>query len=407
MRVEDVLNQLIAVDPDVAVLRSIWIQRHTSALAETLDCLSEISDSDPELSKAIRTLLDGASPKRVGMALTSPACLWGLRYNDRGVMRRELLISAADAVGGDIESLREHLLPYLVEADRRVLPNSGLQISGGSPPRVLPHPHFGRLEDFGVAIIAGDSLLASALVDGHPQVVEPTAFLGFQDTLRRALVQISECTPGLSSTIRGLLRVVVPMKSPKFGVPSSSSNTVPGAVWLTEHSDPEILAEQLTHECTHALLFLCQEVDPILDPEVYGDGWSQPLMYSPWRDDPRPLAGLLHGAVVFLRVALFHERRAPDSFISRRRLAALAPQLAIAAELLEGVRFTDVGRAFISRLLECIKRIVESSELYRDEHPEYLECSGIHRLEGGAWKRQCTHRETVERTLNARRGAPV
>jgi HEXXH motif-containing protein len=254
-------------------------------------------------------------------------------------------------------------------------------------------------------VIAGDSLLQSDVVDACPQLDERDGLDSFCSVLYAAFDELTAVAPGFVSSIRGLLRVVVPMRRPAHGVPSASSNAMPGAIWLTDHDDPAILAEQVVHECTHSLLFLCQELDPLIDPEAHGDGWDGYLVYSPWRDDPRPVAGLLHGAAVFTRVAMFHSARLEHSQTSRRRLTALLPQLSTASELLGGVRMTDAGDALRTDLSQRIQELSALASNLESEVPQYLECSSLPHLDGTAARRQYAHRAGERRKPKAAAGA--
>jgi HEXXH motif-containing protein len=390
MQLAHVLRQLTEVDPEAGSIRQVWISRQQGAVREALDRLAEIATRDRSAAEVVRGVLESASPARAGLALSSPCCLWGLRQDDWKVARRELAISAADAVG----HAPEQLLPVLERAidldDRRLLPISGLSLSRAVEPPIGPHPSIRICR--GVAIAAGDSLLQSTLVDDHPHLEDPQGFGAFCDTLEIAIDQVETASPGFAGAIRGLLRIVVPMQRAPAGVPSSSSNSVPGAIWITEDAEPSIIAEQLVHECTHALLFLCQESDPLLDPTSHGDGWDGPRVYSPWRDDPRPLAGLLHGAVVFTRVAMFHVARAEACDISRRRTAALLPQLEIANELLAEAHLTEAGEALREALRERLAGLLSAARPLCATSPCYVECSSLPRLEGDAWARQAAHR---------------
>ena len=59
-----------------------------------------------------------------------------------------------------------------------------------------------------------------------------------------------------------------------------------------------ILASVLVHECQHAKLNAVLDLIPLSRPD-------QARYYAPWREDPRPLGGLLHGAYAYLGVSDF------------------------------------------------------------------------------------------------------
>ncbi|MEZ6008897.1 MAG: HEXXH motif-containing putative peptide modification protein [Planctomycetota bacterium] len=78
-----------------------------------------------------------------------------------------------------------------------------------------------------------------------------------------------------------------------------SVSEAPGAFVASVYEHPYEMADIFIHEMHHNRLFALENVEPLLD---LGDPW---LGYSPWRNDPRPLRGLLHAVYVFLPVARY------------------------------------------------------------------------------------------------------
>jgi hypothetical protein len=67
-----------------------------------------------------------------------------------------------------------------------------------------------------------------------------------------------------------------------------------GAMHTTDPADDFVLAETLTHEAAHHWLFVVEEITPMAD-----NPWSGGTWISPWRSDPRPIGGIIHGVFVF------------------------------------------------------------------------------------------------------------
>ena len=95
--------------------------------------------------------------------------------------------------------------------------------------------------------------------------------------------------------------LLVPIRNNRDGYHLSISfNSVPNAIFASFHRDAESLAETLVHESDHNWFFLVSRYEEFwkkpahLQPEIYR---------SPWRDDPRPLDGILRGASAFVRVS--------------------------------------------------------------------------------------------------------
>jgi len=96
------------------------------------------------------------------------------------------------------------------------------------------------------------------------------------------------------------LRVLTPMTSLSEGASTSvTAADAFGAVLLTPPSDAESLALTLLHESQHGKLAALHHLVPLHTND------SRARWYARWRDDPRPLNALLHGAYAHLGVAGF------------------------------------------------------------------------------------------------------
>ncbi|WP_218925041.1 aKG-HExxH-type peptide beta-hydroxylase, partial [Bacillus cereus] len=65
-------------------------------------------------------------------------------------------------------------------------------------------------------------------------------------------------------------------------------------------SDEYFTAEHLLHESSHLRLTLVMGKDPLVKPKDETKRFNSPL-----RKDPRPLMGIIQGAYVFARIAVF------------------------------------------------------------------------------------------------------
>jgi hypothetical protein len=68
-------------------------------------------------------------------------------------------------------------------------------------------------------------------------------------------------------------------------------------------TEPYWMADALIHEMLHNRLFFILDRDEILDGVPEGEELG--AFYSPWRDDLRPLSGLLHAVYVYIGVCKF------------------------------------------------------------------------------------------------------
>ncbi|OLZ67510.1 hypothetical protein AV521_24435 [Streptomyces sp. IMTB 2501] len=124
----------------------------------------------------------------------------------------------------------------------------------------------------------------------------------------------------------------------------------------TEPAAAAQFAAVLTHEAQHSKLSALLHMYSLHTPD------ATRRFQVPWRDDPRPLRGVLHGVYAFTGVARFwrghllngcpqdEQRLAAFEFALRRRqLLRVLPALEREAEL------TPLGRRLVGRLLETVR----------------------------------------------------
>ncbi|MFC4058402.1 FxsB family cyclophane-forming radical SAM/SPASM peptide maturase [Planomonospora corallina] len=153
----------------------------------------------------------------------------------------------------------------------------------------------------------------------------------------------AEYAPGLRE---GLTTVVPLAPGPEGRQVSSTARQAFGAVAAAPPDDPATLALLLIHEFQHVKL------GAVLDVHDLYDERDTRLFYAPWRDDPRPLEGLLQGAYAHLAVTAFWRARrhaAPDpahaQFARWRRQTAEAVETLAASGAL-----TPLGERFVARM---------------------------------------------------------
>jgi HEXXH motif-containing protein len=110
---------------------------------------------------------------------------------------------------------------------------------------------------------------------------------------------------------------------------SGSSNLTFGAIHMIHSGKPSVLAECITHEAAHTWLGLVDGQD-----RLARDMWNEAMpCISPWREDPRPIGGIVHGVFVFscvlvvLAILLERASDAEEAASIRKRLARLASQV--------------------------------------------------------------------------------
>jgi HEXXH motif-containing protein len=115
---------------------------------------------------------------------------------------------------------------------------------------------------------------------------------------------IKDHWPEIEGHIGGAIRTIHVVKSPYVNRHMScTSDQFFGSI-LTSTGDEYQLAEAIVHEYSHNLLNMV-----ILSGEIFeGQVPREECYYSPWREDPRSISGVLHAVFVFVNVSEFLER---------------------------------------------------------------------------------------------------
>jgi hypothetical protein len=102
-----------------------------------------------------------------------------------------------------------------------------------------------------------------------------------------------------AETLAAVLTCIVPVEPDQLarGISATSADAF-GAAAMSAPEDGVSLAVGLLHEAQHSILNAATYLfDLLFRPDEVG--------YSPWRDDPRPQSGILHGAYAYLAVTRF------------------------------------------------------------------------------------------------------
>ncbi|MGX7824832.1 aKG-HExxH-type peptide beta-hydroxylase [Actinokineospora sp. 24-640] len=150
--------------------------------------------------------------------------------------------------------------------------------------------------------------------------------------LREAWHVLVGTDPTAAAEFAAVITTLAPMAARGGQANSLTVTDALGCVFLTFNTDAETLAATLVHELQHAKLAAVMDIHPLTT------GTGQARYYAPWRTDPRPAAGLLHGVYAFLGVAGFWRRRRglggglrAEREFARWRSAALSAACALMA----------------------------------------------------------------------------
>ena len=180
--------------------------------------------------------------------------------------------------------------------------------------------------------------------------------------IEKALDYIGLVDPSITQYFEEVPNYFVPLIGPDGTLPSSSNSSVDTMFWYSATNQPLLMAEMIIHELSHQRVFRLQDMDPLIDSEVHGSGWDICEIYSPWRDDPRPVNGVFHGFVVFTEAAKFWMSlinqgglHPEDLDISKRRMTMLSLQLDHAQKSLATCTYTEWGKTVFDAYAQVLE----------------------------------------------------
>lgn len=348
---------------------------------------------DPRAYFWVRTAYDLVGQLRQGGSLSPQACdyLSALAGPSRAAwLPRHLEEFAPFALAGALLSGRElHLQrPYRVRLPL-ALPGTGVQIAGSGSVRIKGYRagalliqdeagtrftlrlHSGA-EAAGLRIVEDPLLdcganrirLSSAPfnlpgLDFAAEVLASDAAYHRQhfSLLREAFALVARHHSETHRQMCESLRVIALKPYGRGSFTNMTYSDLPGAFVLSVVDNPWELADTIIHEFHHNRLFFLEEDGPFF-ADAEQNAASDARYYSPWRDDLRPLDGVLHAVYVHLPVCDYWARVLQASGVERQvrayaldRLTRFPAQIALGLRQLRRFgRFTDAGERLAAQL---------------------------------------------------------
>ncbi len=253
---------------------------------------------------------------------------------------------------------------FLAEGRALALDGTG-QSSSGCDLRLRTLPDAaGHLE-----VNDADPLLRVGYAGEDFEQIAGEAARRWRATLESAFTALRRILPAGAGEVERSVRVLVPLVTRTSGVHrSAASADASGMVQMSWSASGHQIAEALLHEYYHTKLNALLDLAPVF----VGDDGAEDY-YSPWRDDPRPLRGVLHGVFSFYIVTFFwHHAYAarPDADVNvhhaLREAVRRRRQVRIAIEQLKShATLTQAG----SVLLDEIQKRVDECDLDTDADP--------------------------------------
>lgn len=360
------------------------------------DLLIEVQRRHPEVAE--RTILHpsvGAWALRVVRAYRSEAGFPGTEPGELAAVAAAAAIRAGFPAEIEVPAAGEAvMLPSLGAADVRggmaVVRNAegGTEVvSGGQRVNVPAEPHQDAPGWQGLRRVRAGSL--DVLIDDLDPFRMPSSTdlsprlsadeLGkLSAALRSAWLILEEFHPPLAAEVLEAVSVIVPLISARGGLVSTSSSATFGAVGLSEPPDPYWCAETFAHEIQHLKLSALLDIVPMTLPD------NGRRYYAPWREDPRPIGGLVQGAYAFLGVSAFwrRQRRSANGALRLRADSEFARWREATGRVIETLqsseRLTPAGADFVRGMARTLstwrdERVSrEALDLARDEAERHL-----------------------------------
>lgn len=134
-----------------------------------------------------------------------------------------------------------------------------------------------------------------------------------------------------SEVLRSSTAVVIWTEAVPLGATcrSYTFDFLPGTVVLNWTDEPLRLGETLVHEATHSWLNESLESEGV----AFEDGGD--LFHSPWKNEDRPVFGIVHAALAFANVIQYLSRIQPAGDDGSQLAAVLRRRLEVELESLE------------------------------------------------------------------------
>jgi HEXXH motif-containing protein len=190
-----------------------------------------------------------------------------------------------------------------------------------------------------------------------PQPFPAAELARWRDLLSRAWHLLVEAFPHLAPALaRGLSSIVPQPPAQRFRTMSASAGDAFGSMLVSELCDATELAVTMVHEFQHIKLGALLHLTPMHQSE------PPQRLYAPWRDDPRPLGGLLQGVYAFTGItgfwAVVRQRLGGgDAQLAQFEFARWRQQVSAALAMLADLpQLSGAGRRLLAGLSSTAER---------------------------------------------------
>ena len=277
----------------------------------------------------------------VSQFIQAPFPLWEIALNDK------LVQSRYDNLGGGIGN-RLNYNTGSIWLEGKSDANKQFLAGYGKHSIYLEKPNFSALSDFyaehGLVPLTERELVKNRIATKLKKALN---VLGVVPDCLRCIVSLVNCIQLIWS------------EGPEYDS-SYSHPDIPFTIFVSVCEDDSAIsnirvAESILHEAMHLKLSLVEKAMPLVE-----EG-SIERFYSPWRNEYRPLRGVLHGLFVFRAILDFYHDSMPNALLPEMkkfindRLEEINSELSLLHDFPNTNGLTSIGKELALRLLE-IKR---------------------------------------------------
>jgi uncharacterized protein len=179
----------------------------------------------------------------------------------------------------------------------------------------------------------------------------PSQWRAWRRGLATAGAELTHQVPAYARVLGAFLRTVVPLRSaPGDDRRSATAKQAFGAVAVAlpgNRAGDGALSELLLHEFQHVKL------NALLDMHELSNAGYRRRFLVPWRDDPRPVEGVLHGCYAFLALAHLSEAQRAAGRARYLRYRSWVSDAANALLTADGA-LTEPGRRFVTGVAAAV-----------------------------------------------------
>jgi hypothetical protein len=190
------------------------------------------------------------------------------------------------------------------------------------------------------------------------------------ETATRSALELIALSHDNYTLVQTFVSYIVPLKQREVVQNLSfSSREMPNVIFKNNEVSPLRFGETLVHEADHQFFYALEECHMFWTIEPR---FQAAAHFSPWRDDSRPLDGILRGLSAFTRVALYYVgvlRNDFDHFVEVAGpllMQRIVECMDAASTLTQSEQLSLAGTAYVYELTGALRKAEQSVTIHQD-----------------------------------------